>query len=534
MTYFTRKHLMWGGRALAALTLCAVALWQPAAEAAVPGITGGTGGSATFSLIAQAVYISQPDGASIYSFGYGCAVAPAGYMPAKLGPGASPTPNHCAIAQIPGPTLIVHEGDAVTINLANLLPYGAPTTSIVFSGQQVTATGGVPGILVQEASAAAPVIYKFTASKPGTFEYHSGTRPELQVEMGLYGVLIVLPAQANLASCGAFVDNTTATHNGQPDYRLAASAYDHPQSCYDREYMFQLTEMDSNIHADVLTQVKACGTTTCPEFVVKTDPYKPNYFLINGRSMPDDMDVSFAPQYPYQPYNGNPHMHPGETMLVREVAHGRIQHPLHIHGNHARILARDGNLLLSATDGTSFAGPLVFTYPSVSGQATDSLFGWTGKGLNWDIYGHANTVVAPGKSTAGNGDASPCYADANGFYTSASSPAAVPGVTANYGEWCLDHNRPIPITPPDPQIVANGLWYGGTPYLGVQKVFAGRPQFVSTPLPPGTSVQNPEAGYAFMWHSHDEREITTNDVFPGGMMMMLLIDPPSFVIDETL
>ena len=43
MTYFTRKHLMWGGRALAALTLCAVALWQPAAEAAVPGITGGTG-----------------------------------------------------------------------------------------------------------------------------------------------------------------------------------------------------------------------------------------------------------------------------------------------------------------------------------------------------------------------------------------------------------------------------------------------------------------------------------------------------------
>ena len=29
-----------------------------------------------------------------------------------------------------------------------------------------------------------------------------------------------------------------------------------------------------------------------------------------------------------------------------------------------------------------------------------------------------------------------------------------------------------------------------------------------------------------MWHSHDEREITTNDVFPGGMMMMLVIDAP--------
>jgi hypothetical protein len=37
-----------------------------------------------------------------------------------------------------------------------------------------------------------------------------------------------------------------------------------------------------------------------------------------------------------------------------------------------------------------------------------------------------------------------------------------------------------------------------------------------------------------MWHSHNEREITTNDVFPGGMMMMLVIDPPGTAIDETL
>jgi hypothetical protein len=36
-----------------------------------------------------------------------------------------------------------------------------------------------------------------------------------------------------------------------------------------------------------------------------------------------------------------------------------------------------------------------------------------------------------------------------------------------------------------------------------------------------------------MWHSHDEREITTNDVFPGGMMMMMIIDPPAAKIDES-
>jgi hypothetical protein len=37
-----------------------------------------------------------------------------------------------------------------------------------------------------------------------------------------------------------------------------------------------------------------------------------------------------------------------------------------------------------------------------------------------------------------------------------------------------------------------------------------------------------------MWHSHNEREITTNDVFPGGMLMMMLVDPSDWYIDELL
>ena len=100
----------------------------------------------------------------------------------------------------------------------------------------------------------------------------------------------------------------------------------------------------------------------------------------------------------------------------------------------------------------------------------------------------------------------------------------------NYGEWCADHLKPIPVTPPDPTIVAIGQWYAGTPYLGIQNTGA----FTSTNEPPGTLNQNPQAGYAYMWHSHNEREITTNDVFPGGMMSMLLIDPPVWFIDESL
>ena len=57
---------------------------------------------------------------------------------------------------------------------------------------------------------------------------------------------------------------------------------------------------------------------------VATEPYHPAYFLINGRSMPDDMDPNYAPQYPNQPYNANPHMHPGELVLLRIIGQGRL------------------------------------------------------------------------------------------------------------------------------------------------------------------------------------------------------------------
>ncbi len=503
------------------------------ALAAVPGILGGTtlgaapAGPKTFALVATEGYSSQPDGASVYSWGYGCAAAPAGFAPAAMA-----AIGTCPLMQIPGPTMIVNEGDTVTVTLTNDLPVAAGNTSIVFSGLQVTATNGVAGVLTQEAAHGGTVTYSFTATKPGTYAYYSGTQGDLQIEMGLYGAVIVLPAQtATFANC------TGATHAADAVYRLADAAYDHPQSCYDREYLFQLAEMESSIHDAALAQKTTCENllagnpgASCAPIAVNSEPYHPNYFLVNGRSMPDDMDANYAALLPNQPYNGNPHMHPHELVLVRVIGQGRIQHPLHIHGNHARVLARDGNMLLVPNDVNSplpggiarLAGPLIFTFPSVSGESVDAIFTWTGKGLNWDVYGHNPTSDAANNVV--------CIPDGDGYYTINSSPPA-PRSAPNYGEWCADHDKPIPVTPPDPQIVANGLWYGGTPYLGLTESAAAG--FPSTPLPPGTAKQNASAGYAFMWHSHDEREITTNDVFPGGMMMMLIVDPPAAVIDES-
>jgi len=511
--------------------MAAVGLLTGTAHAAAPGITG-----PTFNLIAQPAYITQPDGQSIYSWGYGCSGDPAGYAPSAI------TTTFCKSMQIPGPTLIVTEGQTVTVTLTNGLPTAAGNTSILFPGFNVTATGGTPGLLTQEATPGGTVTYSFVASSPGTRAYYSGSQGDLQVEMGMYGAVIVLPSAIPAACTNGLptsnpgANKTAQTSWGEHDFRLAAAAYDHPKTCYDREYLFQFSEMDPNIHTQALAQVTALGSCLVADpkchLEVPTEPYHPVYFMINGRSMPDDMDPNYAAEYPHQPYNGNPHLHPGEIVLLRIIGQGRWQHPFHEHANHVRILARDGNLILSQTDSNSLAGPALFTTTTTPGLAMDGLFYFTGRGLNWDMYGH----------NPGSTDTSatlPCTPDANGYNTGA--PTAI-----NFWEWCQDHNKPLqaapfgdvagggPVTLPDANILTNGAWYGGSPYLGPDATVRATGPTGVTP-PSGTIANSPggEAGFAFMWHSHNEREITTNNAFPGGMMMMMLVDSREFLIDES-
>ena len=528
------------GMTTAALLLAA------AAHAAAPGIKG-----ASFTLTAKPDYISQPDGQSVYSWGYACTAAPGGAAaPSTI---TAPLSLCSGSMQIPGPTLIVTENTNFTVTLQNGLPTPAGNTSILFPGLTVvSATGGVRGLLTQEATQASPVTYTLRAASPGTRAYYSGTQGDLQVEMGLFGAIIVLPAAANVpAVCGTLTsgglpatapgnNRAARAHWGESDFRLAAAAYNQPEACYDREYLFQFSEMDPNIHETALAQVTrlgncAAGSVGC-QLQVPTEPYHPAYFMINGRSMPDDMDPNYASQYPHQPYNGNPHMHPGEMVLLRIIGQGRWQHPFHEHGNHVRILARDGNLILASTAATevNLAGPLLFTTTTTPGLAMDGLFQWTGKGLNWDAFGHNPGSGDPLATLA-------CTPDANGYNTSAPAQNAV-----NYYEWCQDHNKPMqalpfgdvasggPVTLPDPNIFANGAWYGGSPYLGPNATVRATGPTGTTP-PSGTIANSPtgEAGFAFMWHSHNEREITTNNIFPGGMLMMMLVDSREFLIDES-
>jgi len=538
MSATLKKATSMNHRLLCIASAAAALLVLGSAYAAAPGVRG-----TTFTLTASPAYINQPDGQMIYSWGYACSATNGRAVPTAISP---PATGVCGgTMQVPGPTIIVTENVPFSVTLTNNLPAAAGNTSILFPGINASSapTGGVRGLLAQEAAPGTSVTYHLVATSPGTRAYYSGTQGDLQVEMGLYGAIIVLPSTLTPTGCTAL--NAVPAHYVAPgntpeaDFRLAASAYDHSRSCYDREYLFQFSEMDPNIHQQALLQVTArtgcvAGAAGC-SLNVPTEPYRPSYFMINGRSMPDDMDSNYAPAYPHQPYNGNPHMHPGELVLLRIIGQGRWQHPFHEHGNHVRILGRDGNLILASTTAgeANLAGPLLFTTTTTPGLAMDGIFQWTGKGLNWDPYGHnpRSTSTDPLVKL-------PCTPDANGYNNV---------VTAlNYYEWCQDHNKPLqanpfgdvagggPATLPDANIFANGAWYGGSPYLGPNATVRATGPTGTTP-PSGTIANSPtsEAGFAFMWHSHNEREITTNNIFPGGMLMMMLVDSREFQIDES-
>ena len=405
--------------------LCLVPVLSKA-EGVIPGVAG-----TTFNLTARDGYITTGDFDSVYTWGY------------ALDSGAM---------QYPGPTLIVSQGATVTVNLSNELEV---PVSIIFPGQgnvEANALSGPtsPGLMTLEAGTGGTVSYSFRADHPGTYLYHSGTRPDLQVEMGLVGALIVRPAGFDQAS------NRTA--------------YGHPGSAYVHEYLFLLTEMDPDIHTLVATgHMDEVDMTT----------HRPVLWFINGRNAPDTFSAAGAPWLPHQPYNSSPRTRPAERVLLRVIGGGRQLHPLHTHGNNLLVIASDGRMHQSAPGMGPDLGISDFTLQTVPGKTYDALWEWTGAGLGWDIYGHsADDSMKP-------------------------------------NEYAADHGKPFPVILPELQDLTFGGWYSGSPFLGV---------FGS--LPPGEGGLNLNGGLFFMFHSHTEIELTNNDIFPGGMMTMMIIEPP--------
>ena len=94
-------------------------------------------------------------------------------------------------------------------------------------------------------------MYEWTDLHPGSFIYHSGTQPQVQVQMGLFGGVRIYAGDPNMP---------------------------YPAVTIDSQLDLYFSEIDPNLHAAVAT-----GNYGPDKAVSSTMNYDPKYFLINGR-----------------------------------------------------------------------------------------------------------------------------------------------------------------------------------------------------------------------------------------------------------
>ena len=90
--------------------------------------------------------------------------------------------------QIPGPTLEGHVGDVLEIRFTNRLPQ---PTNIHWHGLRVPAAMDGTEMVQRSVATSESFAYRFRLPDAGTFWYHPHANETVQLEMGLYGPLIV-------------------------------------------------------------------------------------------------------------------------------------------------------------------------------------------------------------------------------------------------------------------------------------------------------------------------------------------------------
>lgn len=339
----------------------------------------GEGSAADIHMTATQGWISTPDGADLYMWSF----------------------TSTGSFRYPGSTIDVTAGEAVRVQLTNDLPDlngdgRVDPVSMVFAGMDdvqfchptadVTSCTSTPdtdltgewapvnpdyatasgdkGSLRSFAPEATPlhdVVYYFTPSRPGTFEYYSGTLPQKHLDMGLSGAMIVRPAG------------------------VTNQAYNETGTGYDHEFLQVYTSVDPVQHARVARGEEYLNTQ-----------WNPEYWFINGRSFPDTIAPDGVSYLPNQPNGALITLLPSEHVLMRLVNLGRHLKPMHHHGNSAMVVGLDGEPMSSGViaDGATAASAdlAVERYTPIvnPGETVDTIFTWSllpVTGMGWDVLG---------------------------------------------------------------------------------------------------------------------------------------------------
>jgi hypothetical protein len=193
--------------------------------------------------------------------------------------------------------------------------------------------------------------------------------------------------------------------------------------------------------------------------------YHARYWLINGRGFPDSIADNFASWLPSQPYGALSRIYPYDPVnhpyaaLAHYVNVGTEEYPHHPHANNGVVIGRDGHPLQGPNgEDTSFEKYALNIGP---GQTWDVIF-------KWEDAEHYDKV-----------------------------------------------NNPVTVTIPEMANLTIGMFYSGSPYLGVKEQ-----------LPPGVSTLNQCGEYYIISHNHALFQLDAWGATMSSQITYLRVDPP--------
>jgi FtsP/CotA-like multicopper oxidase with cupredoxin domain len=252
---------------------------------------------------------------------------------ALCGSGATAPATCAGTVTVPGPALAVPPGEGLTVHLTNTLP---EPTSLVIAGQvkqegmqpvwfepatpATTYSGARPAGNTtarvrsfdrEAAPAGGTATYTWSSLRPGTYLYSSGTHPQVQVQMGLYG------AVTKDAAAGRIAYSSGGTN-----------------IVYDHQVTLLYSEVDPALHMAV------AGGTYGTGGPASTLAYQPAFFLINGEPFPGTRLDPLAIPTLGADTTGLP---AGSRLLLRFLNAGLKSHVPTILGQYWQVVAEDGN-----------------------------------------------------------------------------------------------------------------------------------------------------------------------------------------------
>jgi len=414
-------------------------------------------------------------------------------------------------ATIPSPLIFGEVGDRIYITLINLGMKERPNLmdyhTIHMHGAHVpTQLDGFP-----ETSFGVPVwtnyknpppnmTYFFQPEIPGTLMYHCHVEASEHIQMGMYGGLIAYPSKESLFKAGIKQNsNGVWFFKGIPQPQIPKSAsnrnfaYNNIHTYFDKEYVMLLSDVDSVWHDNVNKGIFFDAAN-----------YKPDFWLINGRSFPDTLlphplsllyneSESDFVQINYESFV---RVETDQKFLLRMINMGYQVVPWHIHGWHFTIIGKDSHLdpfiklsSLFQLD-ESFHNEIKnkgFTVSIGSGETYDLLLNADDKRFEYLNY------ITRGQ----DGFPSFCSQLKKLYKADSKSVFNIP-------------TEPVKCKSPE---LINYLQICQQPIIDLNDKFF--PQF-------------------YPMHNHDDYKITNKGIYPGGQLTYIQTDTPDYYVDDDI